>query len=308
MGVRWRSDGARRSARSRGEVILAAGSIGSPQILKLSGIGPASELQSLGIPVALDKPGVGENLQDHLQLRLIYRISGFKTLNETYRSLLGRARMGIDYALFRRGPLTMAPSQLGLFTRSDPRRERANIQFHVQPLSLDKFGDPLHEFPAFTASVCNLQPTSRGFVRLRSADPADKPIIQPRYLSTDEDRRVAADSIRVTRRIVSQPALARAEPHEYLPGSAVGNDDAALIKAAGDIGTTIFHPVATAKMGRDSDAFAVVDERLRVIGVERLRVIDASVMPTITSGNTAAPTMMIAEKGAAMIQADRRAA
>jgi len=308
VGVRWRSDGARRSARSRGEVILAAGSIGSPQILKLSGIGPARELQAHGIAVALDKPGVGENLQDHLQLRLIYRISGFKTLNETYRSLLGRARMGIDYALFRRGPLTMAPSQLGLFTRSDPRRERANIQFHVQPLSLDKFGDPLHEFPAFTASVCNLQPTSRGFVRLRSADPADKPIIQPRYLSTDEDRRVAADSIRVTRRIVSQPALARAEPHEYLPGSAVGNDDAALIKAAGDIGTTIFHPVATAKMGRDSDAFAVVDERLRVIGVERLRVIDASVMPTITSGNTAAPTMMIAEKGAAMIQADRRAA
>jgi choline dehydrogenase-like flavoprotein len=216
--------------------------------------------------------------------------------------------MVIDYALFRRGPLTMAPSQLGLFTRSDPRRERANIQFHVQPLSLDKFGDPLHEFPAFTASVCNLQPTSRGFVRLRSADPADKPIIQPHYLSTDEDRRVAVDSIRVARRIVSQPALARAKPVEYLPGPAVGNDDAALIKAAGDIGTTIFHPVGTAKMGRDSDPFAVVDERLRVIGLERLRVIDASVMPSITSGNTAAPTMMIAEKGAAMIHADRRAA
>jgi choline dehydrogenase len=305
-GVRWRRNGTAQSARCRGEVILAAGSIGSTQILKLSGIGPAGELQELGIAVALDKPGVGENLQDHLQLRLIYEISGFKTLNEMYRSLLGRARMGLDYALFRRGPLTMAPSQLGVFTRSDPSRERANIQFHVQPLSLDKFGDPLHEFPAFTASVCNVQPTSRGFVRLRSADPGDKPIIKPSYLSTDEDRRVAADSIRVARRIVAQPALASAKPVEYLPGVGVGNDDGALIKAAGDIGTTIFHPVGTAKMGRASDSFAVVDERLRLIGVERLRVVDASVMPTITSGNTNAPTMMIADKGAAMIREDRR--
>jgi choline dehydrogenase-like flavoprotein len=255
----------------------------------------------------LDKPGVGENLQDHLQLRLIYRVSGIKTLNETYRSLLGRAWMGVDYALFRRGPLTMAPSQLGLFTRSDPSRERANIQFHVQPLSLDKFGDPLHEFPAFTASVCNLQPTSRGFVRLRSADPAAKPMIKPNYLSTDEDRRVAVDSIRVARKIVAQPALAKHQPVEYLPGPAVGDDDASLFKAAGDIGTTIFHPVGTAKMGRATDAMAVVDERLRVIGLEGLRVVDASVMPTITSGNTNAPTMMIAEKGAAMIRADARA-
>jgi choline dehydrogenase-like flavoprotein len=202
----------------------------------------------------------------------------------------------------------MAPSQLGLFTRSAPSRERANIQFHVQPLSLDKFGDPLHAFPAFTASVCNLQPTSRGFVRLRSRDPADKPIIKPCYLSTDEDRRVAADSIRVTRRIVSQPALARAKPVEYLPGPEVGDDEASLVKTAGDIGTTIFHPVGTAKMGRATDPLAVIDERLRVIGIERLRVIDASVMPTITSGNTNAPTMMIAEKGAAMLLADRRAA
>ena len=250
---------------------------------------------------------MGENLQDHLQLRLIYKVSGIKTLNETYRSLIGRARMGLDYALFRRGPLTMAPSQLGVFTRSDPSRERANIQFHVQPLSLDKFGDPLHEFPAFTASVCNVQPTSRGFVRLRSRKPDDKPIIRPNYLSTDEDRRVAADSIRVARAIVAQPALAPYKPVEYLPGPGVGNDDAALIKAAGDIGTTIFHPVGTAKMGRDSDPFAVVDERLRVIGIERLRVVDASVMPAITSGNTNAPTMMIAEKGAAMIREDRRA-
>jgi choline dehydrogenase len=305
-GVRWRQNGMARSARSRGEVILAAGSIGSTQILKLSGIGPGNELQALGIAVALDKPGVGENLQDHLQLRLIYKVSGIKTLNETYRSLIGRARMGLDYALFRRGPLTMAPSQLGVFTRSDPSRERANIQFHVQPLSLDKFGDPLHEFPAFTASVCNVQPTSRGFVRLRSRKPDDKPIIRPNYLSTDEDRRVAVDSIRVARAIVAQPALAHYKPVEYLPGSGVGNDDAALIKAAGDIGTTIFHPVGTAKMGRDSDPFAVVDERLRVIGIERLRVVDASVMPSITSGNTNAPTMMIAEKGAAMIREDRR--
>jgi choline dehydrogenase-like flavoprotein len=305
-GVRWRRNGTAQSARCRGEVILAAGSIGSTQILKLSGIGPAGELQALGIAVALDKPGVGANLQDHLQLRLIYKVSGVRTLNEMYRSLLGRARMGLDYALFRRGPLTMAPSQLGAFTRSDPSRERANIQFHVQPLSLDKFGDPLHEFPAFTASVCNVQPTSRGFVHLRSADPGDKPIIKPNYLSTDEDRRVAADSIRVARRIVAQPALASYKPVEYLPGAGVGSDDAALIKAAGDIGTTIFHPVGTAKMGRATDPFAVVDERLRVIGVERLRVVDASVMPTITSGNTNAPTMMIAEKGAAMIREDAR--
>ena len=287
-------------------MILAAGSVGSIQILKLSGIGRRGELQDLGIAVALDKPGVGENLQDHLQLRLIYRISGVKTLNEMYGSLLGRARMGLDYALFRRGPLTMAPSQLGVFTRSDPTRARANIQFHVQPLSLDKFGDPLHEFPAFTASVCNVQPTSRGFVRLRSPHPDDKPVISPNYLSTDEDRRVAADSIRVARKIASQPALAGYKPVEYLPGAGVGNDDAGLIKAAGDIGTTIFHPVGTAKMGRATDPLAVVDERLRVIGLDRLRVIDASVMPAITSGNTNAPTMMIAEKGAAMIREDRR--
>ncbi len=305
VGVRWRQDGVARSARCRGEVILAAGSIGSIQLLMLSGVGPGGALQRFGIRTLLDKPGVGENLQDHLQLRLIYKVTGAKTLNETYRSLVGRVRMGLDYALLRRGPLTMAPSQLGLFTRSSPLHERANIQFHVQPLSLEKFGDPLHEFSAFTASVCNVQPTSRGFVRLRSPDPADKPVIKPNYLSTDEDRRVAADSIRVARRIVAQPALAGYKPVEYLPGPSVGDDDAALIKAAGDIGTTIFHPVGTAKMGRASDPMAVVDERLRLIGIERLRVVDASIMPTITSGNTNAPTMMIAEKGAAMICADR---
>jgi choline dehydrogenase-like flavoprotein len=303
-GACWRQDGAVRSARCRGEVILSAGAIGSPQILQLSGVGPGAELRKFGLSVLYDAAGVGENLQDHLQLRLIYQVTGVKTLNETYRSLVARAGMGLNYALFRRGPLTMAPSQLGLFTRSDPERERANIQFHVQPLSLDRFGEPLHAFPAFTASVANVQPTSRGTLRLRSADPADKPLIRPNYLSTDEDRRVAVDSIRVTRRIVEQPALARFSPVEYLPGPGVGDDDAALAKAAGDIGTTIFHPVGTAKMGRDTDPTAVVDERLRVIGLERLRVVDASVMPTITSGNTNSPTMMIAEKGAAMILED----
>jgi choline dehydrogenase-like flavoprotein len=306
VGVRWRQAGAVRRARCRREVVLAAGAVGSPHVLKLSGIGPAHELERFGIPVVLDRRGVGENLQDHLQLRLIYKVTGIKTLNAMYRSFFGSAGMALQYALFRRGPLTMAPSQLGLFTRSDPDRERANIQYHVQPLSLDKFGEPLHAFPAFTASVCNLQPTSRGTIELRSSDPADKPSIRPNYLSTDEDRHVAVDSIRVTRTIVSQPALAPYKPVEYLPGPQAGDDDASLVRAAGDIGTTIFHPIGTAKMGRPSDPMAVVDERLRVIGMERLRVVDASVMPTITSGNTNSPTMMIAEKGAAMMSEDAR--
>ncbi|HEY1544934.1 MAG TPA: GMC family oxidoreductase N-terminal domain-containing protein [Xanthobacteraceae bacterium] len=300
-GVRWRQGGETRRARAKREVILAAGSVGSPQILLLSGIGPAAQLQALGIPVVLDKPGVGENLQDHLQLRLIYKVTGAKTLNEIYYSRFGKLGMALDYALRRRGPLTMAPSQLGLFTRSDGSRERANIQFHVQPLSLDKFGDPLHRFPAFTASVCNVQPTSRGHIRLKTANPADPPAISPRYLTTDADRHVAADSLRVARRIVAQPALAKYQPVEYLPGPSVGDDEASLVKAAGDVGTTIFHPVGTAKMGLPSDPLAVVDERLRVMGLDGLRVIDASVMPTITSGNTNSPTIMIAEKGAAMV-------
>jgi choline dehydrogenase len=307
VGVRFRQNGELKLAQCRGEVILSAGSIGSIQALLLSGVGPAPQLAQLGIPVVLDKPGVGENLQDHLQLRMIYKVTGAKTLNEDYHSHLGFARMLFDYALFRRGPLTMAPSQLGIFTRSDPRRERANIQYHVQPLSLDRFGEPLHTFPAFTASVANVQPTSRGFVRLKSADPADTPAIQPNYLSTDEDRRVAADSIGVTRRIVAQPALKPFQPVEFLPGDATGDDDASLVKAAGDIGTTIFHPVGTAKMGLANDPRAVVDERLRVFGLDRLRVVDASVMPTITSGNTNSPTIMIAEKGAKMILEDARA-
>ncbi|HEY7997933.1 MAG TPA: GMC family oxidoreductase N-terminal domain-containing protein [Pseudolabrys sp.] len=306
IGVRWRQNGVARKARCRGEVILAAGSIGSPHLLMLSGVGPAAPLKKFGIPVVLDKPGVGANLHDHLQLRMIYKVSGIKTLNETYAKLAGRLAMGADYLLRRRGPMTMAPSQLGAFTRSDKTQNRANIQYHVQPLSLDKFGEPLHPFPAFTASVANIRPTSRGALTLKSADPAQPPAIAPNYLATPEDRRVAADSIRVTRKIVSQPALRKYSPVEYLPGGAIRDgDEAALEKAAGDIGTTIFHPVGTARMGRDDDARAVVDARLRVIGIERLRVIDASVMPSITSGNTNSPTMMIAEKGAAMILEDR---
>jgi choline dehydrogenase len=307
VGVRWRQEGGARRARCRGEVILAAGSIGSPQLLMLSGVGPAQHLQDQGIDVVVDRPGVGENLQDHLQMRLIYKVDGITTLNERYHAPLGLARMLAEYVLFRRGPLTMAPSQLGLFTRSDARQERANLQYHVQPLSLDRFGEPLHRFPAFTASVANLQPSSRGYVRLRGRDPAAAPAIKPNYLSTDEDRRIAIDGIRLTRRIVAQPALAPYHPTEYLPGDQVRDDDEqAMVKAAGDIGTTIFHPVGTAKMGLASDPMMVVDERLRVAGVERLRVVDASIMPTITSGNTNAPTMMIAEKGAAMILADAK--
>jgi choline dehydrogenase-like flavoprotein len=306
-GVRWRQNGEQRIARSRGEVILAAGSIGSPHILMLSGVGPAAQLSKFGIPVALDRLGVGANLHDHLQLRMIYKVSGVKTLNETYASLFNRVGMGLNYAFRRRGPMTMAPSQLGAFTRSDSTQDRANIQYHVQPLSLDKFGEPLHPFPAFTASVTNVRPTSRGALTLKSADPAASPAISPNYLSTPEDQQVASDSIRVTRGIVRQPALQKYAPVEYLPGDSTGdNDEAGLIKAAGDIGTTIFHPVGTARMGRDDDTWAVADARLRVIGIERLRVVDASVMPSITSGNTNSPTMMIAEKGSAMILEDQK--
>jgi choline dehydrogenase len=305
-GVRFMRGGEINEVRARGEVILCAGSIGSPHLLQRSGIGPADWLTPLGIDTVLDRQGVGRNLQDHLQQRAIYKVEGARTLNETYYSLPRRAMMGLDYAFRRRGPLTMAPSQLGIFTRSDPRRERANIQFHVQPLSLDKFGDPLHRFPAVTVSACNLRPTSRGTVRLRSAAPDQAPSIAPHYLSTIEDREVAADAIRTTRRLMKQRALELYRPEEYLPGPSVGDDDDALAKAAGDIGTTIFHPVGTAKMGAASDPLAVVDERLRFHGLDGLRVVDASVMPTITSGNTNTPTAMIAEKGAAMIVADTR--
>ena len=307
VGVRFRQDGRLFEARAKGEIVLSAGSVGSPQILQLSGVGPADWLADLGIGVVHDKPGVGRNLQDHLQQRAIFKVHGVKTLNETYHSLVGRALMGAEFALFQKGPLTMAPSQLGIFTTSSPDQERANIEFHVQPLSLDKFGDPLHRFPAVTVSACNLRPTSRGTIRLRSGDPAAKPLIAPNYLATYEDRHVAADAIRVTRRLMKQHALQAYRPEEYLPGPGVGDDDAALAKAAGDIGTTIFHPVGTAKMGIPSDPTAVVDERLRVIGLQGLRVIDASVMPTITSGNTNTPTIMIADKAARMVIEDGRA-
>ena len=306
VGVRFLQDGEVIEARTSGEVILCAGAIGSVQVLQRSGIGPAEWLAPLGIDVVLDKPGVGRNLQDHLQQRAIYRVTGVRTLNETYWSLPRRAMMGLDYAFRRRGPLTMAPSQLGIFTRSDSMRARANIQFHVQPLSLDKFGDPLHRFPAITVSACNLQPTSRGTVRIRSSEPDGAPSIAPNYLSTEEDRQVAADAIRTTRRLMAQKALARFSPKELLPGPSVGNDDASLAKAAGDIGTTIFHPVGTAKMGTANDPLAVVDERLRFFGIGGLRVLDASVMPTITSGNTNTPTAMIGEKGAEMVLQDAR--
>jgi choline dehydrogenase len=304
VGVRFIQNGETIEARTKGEVVLSAGAIGSVQVLQRSGIGPADWLTAAGIEVARDVPGVGRNLQDHLQQRAIYQVSGVKTLNETYYSLFRRGLMGIDYAFRRRGPLTMAPSQLGIFTRSDPTRERANIQFHVQPLSLDKFGDPLHRFAAITVSACNLRPTSRGAVRIRSSKPDEPPSIAPNYLATDEDRQVAADAIRTTRRLMQQQALAPYKPVEFLPGPAVGDDDAALAKAAGDIGTTIFHPVGTAKMGRVDDPMAVVDERLRCHGIAGLRIADASIMPTITSGNTNTPTAMIAEKAATMILED----
>jgi choline dehydrogenase len=305
IGVRFRQGDRVVEARTKGEVILSAGSIGSVQLLQLSGVGPAEWLHEHDIPIILHKPGVGRNLQDHLQQRSIYKVSGVKTLNETYHSLLGRVLMGVEFALLQKGPLTMAPSQLGIFTRSSPEHERVNIQFHVQPLSLDKFGDPLHRFPAITVSACNLRPTSRGEIRLRSAEPTAKPVIAPNYLMTEEDRKVAADAIRATRRLMRQEALGRFKPEEYLPGLLVGDDADCLAKAAGDIGTTIFHPVGTAKMGRASDQSAVVDERLRLIGLGGLRVIDASVMPTITSGNTNTPTIMIADKGAVMVLEDR---
>jgi choline dehydrogenase-like flavoprotein len=306
VGVCFRQNGQQIEARAKAEVVLCAGAVGTPHLLQRSGVGPAEWLSEAGVDVILDKPGVGRNLQDHLQQRAIYKVAGVRTLNETYYNLFRRGWMGIDYALRRRGPLTMAPSQLGIFTRSDPHRERANIQFHVQPLSLDKFGDPLHRFPAITVSACNLQPTSRGTVKLRSERPDEAPAIAPHYLSTDEDRQVAADAIRVTRRLMKQKALGAYHPEEYLPGPSVGDDAASLAKAAGDIGTTIFHPVGTAKMGAASDPTAVVDERLRFYGIDGLRIVDASVMPTITSGNTNTPTAMIAEKGASMIVADGR--
>jgi choline dehydrogenase len=284
-----------------GELLLAAGAIGSPQILQLSGLGPGAHLQALGLPVEQDLPGVGANLQDHLQIRAVFKVSGTRTLNTRAASWWGKAGIGLEYAFRRSGPMSMAPSQLGAFARSDAAKVWPDLEYHVQPLSLDAFGEPLHPFNAFTASVCNLNPTSRGSVMLRSSDPAEAPAIAPRYLSTEEDRRVAAASLRLTRRIVSQPAMARFAPQEFRPGPQYQSDEE-LARLAGDIATTIFHPVGTCKMGRPDDASAVVDPRLRVRGVQGLRVVDASVMPTITSGNTNSPTLMIAEKAAAWLR------
>ncbi|MGH6897406.1 MAG: GMC family oxidoreductase [Geminicoccaceae bacterium] len=303
VGLHFRRDGGAAYAAVRGELLLAAGAIGSPQLLQLSGVGPGALLQDLGIPVIHALEGVGANLQDHLQLRLVYKVENTRTLNEDANRLLGRARMGLEYFLFRRGPLTMAPSQLGAFAKSDPARATPNLEYHVQPLSLDRFGDPLHPFAAFTASVCNLRPQSRGQVRIRSPEPTAQPAIRPNYLASEADRMVAADAIRLTRRICAARAMARFRPEEYRPGAEL-RSDGELARAAGDIGTTIFHAVGTCKMG--SDPMAVVDDRLRVHGISGLRVIDASIMPTITSGNTNAPVIMIAEKAAEMIKADQR--
>lgn len=303
-GLRFRVNGEDCVARSRIETVLAAGSIGSPAILQRSGIGDPALLQSLGIPVVHALPGVGNNLQDHLQLRSIYRVEGIKTLNQQANSLWGKAMMGLEYAFFRRGPLTMAPSQLGVFAHSDPSVPTPDLEYHVQPLSLDKFGDPLHTFPAFTASVCDLRPQSRGHIRIRDRNPASAPKIAPCYLTHEADRQKAAAAIRLTRRIAAQPALAPFKPVEQLPGPAYDTDEK-LAFAAGNIGTTIFHPVGTCKMGRADDASAVTDSRLRVRGLAGLRVVDASIMPTITSGNTSAPTLMIATHGAQMIREDR---
>ena len=304
-GIEFRRAGEDTFAEARLETILATGSIGSPQILQLSGIGPAPLLAEHGIGVVHELPGVGENLQDHLQLRTISKVRNTVTLNQRANSVIGKMMMGLEYALFRTGPLTMAPSQLGGFTRSSSEHATPNIEYHVQPLSLDKFGDPLHRFPAFTASVCNLRPSSRGYVRIKSPDPHAAPGINCRYLSTPEDRKVAADSLRLTRRIATQPALERYAPEEFLPGAQFQSDDE-LARIAGDIGTTIFHPVGTCRMGAADDASAVVDTRLRVRGLSGLRVVDASIMPTITSGNTNSPALMIAERGAEMIRADRQ--
>ncbi|MBU3606171.1 GMC family oxidoreductase N-terminal domain-containing protein [Polynucleobacter sp. MWH-Creno-3A4] len=304
LGVEYLKDGTAAQALcandDASEVLLCAGAIGSVQILERSGIGAASRLSALGIPVVADLPGVGENLQDHLQLRMVYKVNGIKTLNTKANSWFGKMMIGLEYLLKRSGPMSMAPSQLGAFAYSSPEQPSANVEYHVQPLSLEKFGEDLHAFNAFTASVCNLRPTSRGSVHINSVDPEAPPLIHPNYLSTEEDRKVAAESLRLTRKIVESPALAPYSPEEYKPGVQY-QTDADLVKAAGDIGTTIFHPVGTCKMGRDDDPMAVLDSQLRVRGISHLRVVDASAMPTITSGNTAAPTMMIAQRVAELL-------
>jgi choline dehydrogenase len=290
-----------------GELILSAGSIGSPALLELSGVGSPEVLGAHGIDVAHALPGVGENLQDHLQVRCAFKVHGVETLNQRANSLIGKIGIGLEYLLKQSGPMSMAPSQLGAFVKSDPALDTPNLQYHVQPLTLDRFGEPLHPFPAFTASVCNLRPESRGSVHVRSARHGDKPVIRPNYLSTPGDRAIAAQSIRITRNIVAQPALAKYRPEEFKPGAQFASDED-LATEAGNIATTIFHPIGTTKMGDANDPTAVVDARLRVHGLAGLRVVDASVMPTITSGNTNSPVIMIAEKAAEMIREDRRGA
>ena len=301
-GVVFDIKGAEQAAEVKGEIILAAGAVASPTILQLSGIGPGDALREHGIAVEHELAGVGGNLQDHLQIRCAYKVERVETLNERANSLIGKMGIGLEYLLFQRGPMTMAPSQLGAFAKSDPSYDTPNIQYHVQPLTLDKFGEPLHTFPAFTASVCNLRPESRGTIRLKSANPYDSPSIQPNFLSAERDKQVAAQAVRYTRNIVNQPALAKYKPQEFKPGLELETQED-LVKAAGDISSTIFHPIGTCKMG--DDPMAVVDGRLRVHGLRGLRVVDASIMPTITSGNTNSPTLMIAEKASEMIKADR---
>ena len=300
QGIEFLKEGRPLFAEARRETILALGAIGSPQILQLSGVGPKALLNRFEIKVVRDLPGVGENLHDHLQVRMQYKVRNVRTLNELAGSPWGKLGIALEYLLFRTGPMTMPPSQAGAFAKSDPSQPTPNIEWHVQPLSLDKFGEPLHSFPAITPSVCNLRPTSRGWVRIKSPDPAAYPEIKLNYLSTPEDRKVAADGMRYTRRIMAAKALAKYEPEEFRPGIAVQNEKD-LERAAGELGTTIFHPVGTCKMG--SDPMAEVDDRLRVRGVDRLRVVDASIMPRITSGNTNAPTYLIAEMGARFIRA-----
>jgi len=300
-GARVYHKGQPVTVTARRETVLSAGAINSPQILQLSGIGPAALLKSHGIEVLRDTP-VGENLQDHLQIRAVYKVNGTRTLNTLASSLWGKAMIGGEYLLKRSGPMSMSPSQLGAFTRSDPGRSHANLEYHVQPLSLEAFGEDLHDFPAMTVSVCNLNPTSRGHVRIRSGNFRDAPSISPNYLATDDDRKVAADSLRQVREIMSQPAMTPYQPEEFKPGPQYQSDED-LAKLAGDIASTIFHPVGTVKMGRDEDDSAVLDPHLRLKGVSGLRVVDASVMPEITSGNTNSPTLMIAEKAARWILA-----
>jgi len=305
VGVEFTGGGQQWFAEASRETILAAGAVGSPHLLQLSGIGPAALLQQHQISVQRDLPGVGENLQDHLQLRTSFKVQDVQTLNQMAGNWFGKMKIGVQYALLQSGPMSMAPSQLGVFAKSDATQTTANLEYHVQPLSLEKFGDPLHAFPAFTASVCNLRPTSRGHVRLGAADGAMAPKITLNYLSTEQDRKVAADSLKLTRRIAAAPALQKYQPDEYKPGVQFQSEQE-LINAAAEIGTTIFHPVGTCKMGRSDDALAVVDSELRVRGVAQLRVVDASVMPTITSGNTNSPTVMIAEKCAEMMRRERQ--